>query len=311
MTVTFPDIAAAADTIRPYIRVTPVMEVDPKDFGIAWEGRLTLKLEGQQHAGSFKPRGAFASLLTPQRETKPVVAISGGNHGAAVAFAAKTLGLKALVFVPEYAPQKKIDKIKSYGAEVRVTGAKIADTFQAYDDYLAANEARALHPYDAHLTIAGQGTLGMEWAAQTPDLDAVLVAIGGGGLIAGVAAAMRSGPAVIGVEPEGARCAFEARKQGAPVDFTPKSVAADSLGAPSVGGLNHEIIEDAVDDLVLVDDEAILAAQSALWNVCGIACEPGAATAFAALMSGAVTPETGAHIGVLICGSNVDPSTIA
>ncbi|MEO1611797.1 MAG: serine/threonine dehydratase [Pseudomonadota bacterium] len=311
MTVSLRDIVAAADVIRPHVRVTPVMEVNPKDFGLDWGGRLTLKLEGQQHAGSFKPRGAFASLLTPVTETKPVVAISGGNHGAAVAYAARSLGLDAVVFVPEYAPAKKIDKIRSYGAEVRVTGARIADTFAAYDDYVAVNDARALHPYDAHLTIAGQGTLGLEWAAQTPDLDAVLVAIGGGGLIAGVAAAMQAGPAVIGVEPEGARCAFEARKQSQRIDFTPQSVAADSLGAPSVGVLNHEIIEDHVDDLVLVEDDAILKAQSALWNLCGVASEPGGATALATLMSGAVKPETGAHIGVLVCGANVDPATLS
>ena len=142
-------------------------------------------------------------------------------------------------------------------------------------------------------------------------MDAVLVAIGGGGLISGVAAAMQAGPSVIGVEPEGARCAYEARKEGAPVDFTPQSVAADSLGAPSIGDLNHEIIADYVDDLVLVDDDAILKAQSALWNLCGVAAEPGAATALAGLMSGAVKPERGAHIGVLVCGSNVDPATLS
>lgn len=311
MTVTMSDIIDAERTVRPWIRATPVMEVDPRDFGLDWGGRLSLKLEGLQHAGSFKPRGAFASLLTPQKEVRDVVAVSGGNHGAAVAYAAEKLGLKATIFVPEYAPKKKIDKIRSYGAAVRVTGAHIRDTIAAYEAFRDQTGARDLHPYDAPLTIAGQGTLGLEWAAQSPDLDVVLVAIGGGGLISGVAAAMQAGPDVIGVEPEGARCAYEARAQGAPVEFTPDSVAADSLGAPSIGAMNHEMIDDYVDELVLVKDDAIREAQSALWNRCGIAAEAGASTALAALMSGAVRAEAGAHVGVLVCGSNVDPVTLA
>lgn len=311
MPVSLRDIVAAESVVRPHIRTTPVIEVDPREFGCDWGGRLTLKLEGLQHSGSFKPRGAFASLLTPKTETRPVVAVSGGNHGAAVAYAAASLGLSATIFVPEYAPARKVEKIRSYGAEARVVGAHIRDTFAAYDAYKAETGARDLHPYDAFLTIAGQGTLGLEWSAQSPNLDAVLVAIGGGGLIAGLAAAMQAGPSVIGVEPEGARCAYEARLQGGPVEFTPASVAADSLGAPSVGALNHELISDHVDQIVLVSDDAIREAQAALWRLCGVAAEAGASTALAALMSGATTPEDGAHVGVLICGSNVDPSTLA
>ncbi|MEO0360377.1 MAG: serine/threonine dehydratase [Pseudomonadota bacterium] len=314
MTVTLRDIVAAESAIRPHIRTTPVMEVDPRDFGMesfaASGGRLTLKLECMQHAGSFKPRGAFTSLLTPVRETRPVVAVSGGNHGAAVAYAARSLGLDATVFVPEYAPAKKVEKIRSYGAEARVVGAEIAETFAAYDAYVAETGARDVHPYAAETTVAGQGTVGLEWSAQSPDLDVVLVAIGGGGLIAGVAAAMQTGPSVVGVEPEGARCGYEARKAGAPVDFTPKSIAADSLGAPSLGQLNHDMIDAHVDELVLVADDAIREAQSALWRICGVAAELGGATSLAALLSGAVTPEPGAHVGVLICGANVDLSTI-
>ncbi|MEM7523047.1 MAG: serine/threonine dehydratase [Pseudomonadota bacterium] len=315
MTVSLRDIVGAEDVIRPHIRVTPVMEVDPRDFGLdafaASGGRLSLKLEGMQHSGSFKPRGAFASLLTPQRETRKLVAVSGGNHGAAVAYAARRLELEATIFVPNFAPAKKVEKIKSYGAEVRLVGDQIAETFEAYEAYAAETGGRDLHPYAAFTTIVGQGTLGLEWSSQSPDLDMALVAIGGGGLIAGVAAALRAGPSVIGVEPSGARCAYEARKAGGPIEHPPVSIAADSLGAPSIGALNHEIIEDHVDEIALVEDDAIRAAQSALWSICGVASEPGGATSLAALTSGAVKPEPGSHVGVLVCGANVDLSTIA
>lgn len=310
MSVSLSDIIDAEAVIRSYIRRTPVMEVDPKDFGCDWGGRLSLKLEGFQHAGSFKPRGAFTSLLTPKVETRPVVAVSGGNHGAAVGYAAQKLGLPATIFVPEYAPPKKVAKIRSYGAEVRIVGDTIHETIAAYEAFRDETGARDIHPYEAPLTIAGQGTLGLEWMEQAPGMDAVIVAIGGGGLISGVAVAMQTGPAVIGVEPSGARCAHEARLRGHPVDYPPISIAADSLGAPHVGALNYELIEEYVDDLALVEDKAIREAQLALWRLCGIVAEPGAATALAALRSGAVKPEPGAHMGVLVCGSNVDPATL-
>ena len=310
MSITLHSIVEAARTIRPYIRQTPVMEVDPKDFGCDWGGRLTLKLEGFQHSGSFKPRGAFTTLLTGGRETRDLVAVSGGNHGAAVGYAARALGLKATIFVPTYAPSAKVDKIRSYGAEVRLVGDEIADTIAAYETYRTEHDVADVHPYEAVGTITGQGTLGLEWAEQSPDMDAVLIAIGGGGLISGVAYAMQMGPAVIGVEPVEARCAFEARKAGAPVVSLPTSIARDSLGAPSIGQMNHEAISTHVDDLALVEDDAIRAAQKALWSQCGVAAELGASAALAAVMSGAVKPEPGSHVGVLICGSNVDLATI-
>ncbi|MDG1209611.1 MAG: serine/threonine dehydratase [Paracoccaceae bacterium] len=310
MTITMQSIIEADRAIRPYVRRTPVMEVDPKDFGCDWGGRLTLKLEGFQHAGSFKPRGAFTTLLTGGRETRDLVAVSGGNHGAAVGYAARALGLKATIFVPTFAPTPKVEKIKSYGAEVRLIGDNIADTIAAYDAFRSETDVADVHPYEAIGTITGQGTLGLEWAEQCPDMDAVLIAIGGGGLISGMAYAMQMGPSVIGVEPKDARCAYEARKAGAPVEMTPTSIARDSLGAPSIGRMNHEAISSHVDDLALVEDDAIRAAQKALWSQCGIAAELGASTALAAVMSGAVTPEPGSHVGVLVCGSNVDLTTI-
>lgn len=311
MTVTIADVVAAEAAIAPHIRRTPVIEVDPADFGLSWRGRLTLKLECLQHTGSFKPRGAFATLLAAPDDGRPFAGVSGGNHGAAVACAAATLGRKAVIFVPEYAPKGKIDKIRAYGPDLRVTGATIAETIAAYDAFLKETGARPVHPYDAAMTVAGQGTVGLEWAEQSPDLDAVLVAIGGGGLISGVGVAMAAGPAVIGVEPAKAACAHEARRAGRPVEAVPTSIAKDSLGAPSLGALNHELISEHVDDLLLVEDEAILAAQAALWRLCSVAAEPGGACAMAALLSGAVTPEPGAHIGVLVCGANFDPATLS
>lgn len=311
MSVKFADILAAESLIRPYVRRTPVMEVDPADFGLSWKGRLSLKLECLQHTGSFKVRGAFATLLETPGDRRPAVAVSGGNHGAAVAYAASALGREATIFVPEFAPKRKLEKIRSYGLDLQITGVTIAETIAAYHAYLKETGACDVHPYEAAQTIAGQGTVGLEWVAQVEDMDVVLVAIGGGGLISGIAVALAAGPDVIGVEPKGAACAHEARKAGEPVQVDPVSWAKDSLGAPALGALNHELIEAHVDDLVLVDDEAIREAQSLLWKQCSIAAEPGGACALAALISGVVTPEPGAHIGVLVCGSNFDPSTLA
>ncbi|QIE55485.1 pyridoxal-phosphate dependent enzyme [Pikeienuella piscinae] len=310
MSVTLADILEAEAAIRPHVRRTPVMEVDPADFGIEWRGRISLKLECMQHTGSFKARGAFATLLTPPDDRRPAVAVSGGNHGAAVAYAAGALGLEATIFVPEYAPRRKLDRIRSYGPDLRVVGDTIAETMNAYRAHLDETGARAVHPYDAPLTVAGQGTVGLEWMEQAPDMDAVLVAIGGGGLISGVGVAMAAGPMVIGVEPVGAACAHEARRVGAPVEAVPTSFAKDSLGAPALGTLTHELIDVHVEDLVLVEDDAIRAAQAMLWRVCSVAAEPGGACALAALISGVVTPEPGAHIGVLVCGANFDLGTL-
>lgn len=315
MTISFRDIVAAESVIRRHIRLTPTMEVDPADFGLdgirAAGGRLTLKLECLQHTGSFKPRGAFANLLTPRPETRPVAAASGGNHGAAVAHAAKALGLEATIFVPDISSPAKVAKIRATGCDLRIGGANYAEALAACRAFQAETGARDVHAYDAAMTVAGQGTVALEWSAQTPDLDAVLIAIGGGGLIAGAATAFASGPDVIGVEPEGSCAAHAARAAGGPVRVDVASVAADSLGASAIGALNHELIDAHVDDLVLVEDAAITEAQRLLWRVCGVAAEPGGAAALAALLSGAFAPERGAHVGVLVCGANVDPATLA
>lgn len=310
MTVAITDILEAEARIRGHVRRTPVMEVDPVDFGLAWTGRLTLKFECFQHTGSFKPRGAFNTLISDPTG-RPAVAVSGGNHGAAVAYAASKLGREATIFVPEFAPKRKVEKIRSYGLGLQITGIEIAETMAAYRAYLEETGALDVHPYDAPGTVAGQGTVGLEWREQAADMDAVLVAIGGGGLISGVAVAMQNGPEVIGVEPTGAACASAARRAGEPVQAIPTSYAKDSLGAPALGPLTFALIEAHVDQLVTVEDDAIRAAQAALWRVCGVAAEPGGATALAALLTGAVTPEPGAHLGVLVCGANFDPATLS
>lgn len=310
MDLTRHDILEAEALIRPHVRRTPVMEVDPADFGLGWRGRISLKFECFQHTGSFKPRGAFANLLSDRAPGRPVVAVSGGNHGAAVAYAAAKLGREATIFVPEYAPKRKIERIKSYGLGLEITGATIAETMAAYRAYVVETGALDVHPYDGKATLAGQGTVGLEWTAQAPGLDSVLVAIGGGGLISGIAVALAGGPAVIGVEPSGAACALAARRAGEPVEAVPTSFAKDSLGAPALSPMTHAVISAHVGALATVEDDDIRAAQAALWRICGVAAEPGGATALAALLSGAVRPAEGAHVGVLVCGANFDPGTL-
>ncbi len=312
--VTPTDIEAAAARIAGHVRVTPVMAVAGDAFG--HDTPVSFKLEFLQHAGSFKPRGAFNTLLSRPVPTAGVAAASGGNHGAAVAYAAGRLGHKARIFVPEIASPAKIDAIRRFGAEVVVGGARYADALAACDAYVATSGALSIHAYDAEATIAGQGTLMREWRAQTPDLDTVLVAVGGGGLIAGVAAFAQGGLKVgrikvVGVEPEGSCALHAALAAGAPVDVEVNSVAADSLGARNVGPRVHAIAAAHVDQVVLVPDAAILAAQATLWRDFRIAAEPGGATALAALLSGAYRPAKGERLGVLLCGANVDLAKLA
>jgi threonine dehydratase len=295
------DIAAAYARIAPHIRRTPLMEQDG----------VSLKLEFLQHAGSFKPRGVFNNLLSQDVPAAGVTTASGGNHGAALAFAARKLGHKAKIFVPEIAPAVKVDKIKSFGAEVHVEG-------QGYAPCLALTEAHAektgalhVHAFASPYTIAGQGTVGLEWerdleAMGLPKLDTVLIAVGGGGLISGVAAWFKGRVRVVGVEPEGSRALHAALEAGGPVDVPVKSVAADSLGALRVGPLNYEICRDAGVTVTLVADEAIRAAQRKLWREFDIIAEPGGAAAYGALIGGAYKPEKGERVGVLLCGANAD-----
>jgi threonine dehydratase len=304
--VTRDEIEAAHARIAPYIRRTPLIEASG----------VSLKLECLQHTGSFKPRGAFNNLLSRAAPAAGVATASGGNHGAAVAYAAQKLGLAAKVFVPEIAAPVKIEKIRSYGADIHVEGKTYFDALALCDAYVAGSGALAVHAYDSPETVAGQGTVGLEWEQDLarlglPALDAVLVAVGGGGLISGVAAWFAGRARVIGVEPEGSRALHAAFEAGRPVDVEIKSVAADSLGARRVGALNFEICRRAVERVALVDDEAIRAAQRALWRDFNIVAEPGGAAAYAALMSGACRPSAGERLGVLVCGANADLAALA
>ena len=299
-------IRAAAAVIRPHVRVTPIVEIESGELGLPPGRKLVLKLELMQHAGSFKPRGAFTNLLTRDVPAAGVVAASGGNHGAAVAYAAMILGIKAAIFVPEVTPAAKLDRIRSYGAELVVGGALYADALAASEDRRARTGAIGVHAYDQRETLAGQGTLAMELEAQAPDLDTLLVAVGGGGLIGGIAAWYESRVRVVAVEPEAAPTLNMALAAGRPVDAPAGGIAADSLAPKRIGSLMFPIAQHHVAQSVLVEDAAILAAQRALWDRLRIVAEPGGATALAALLSGRYSPEPGERVGVLVCGGNTD-----
>ena len=272
---------------------------------------MSLKLELFQHAGSFKPRGAFNNLLSQEVPAAGVAAASGGNHGAAVAYAARQLGHPADIFVPEISSPAKIAKIRAAGARLHVGGARYADALAACEAHQQQSGAIGIHAYDAFETVAGQGTLGLEWEEQVPDLDSVLIAVGGGGLISGVAAWFSGRAKVIAVEPQGSRALHAALEADAPVDVSVESLAADSLGARSIGQLNFEICSEHVAQSLLVEDSAIEAAMAWLWHRMQVAAEPGGATALAAVLSGVYRPEPGERVGILVCGGNVAPETLA
>ena len=307
------DIRSAHARIRGHIRRTPILETATPVVGAA---PISLKLECLQYSGSFKARGAFHNLLTRPALAAGCATASGGNHGAAVAFAAQKLGIRAHVFVPEIATPAKIAKIKAYGAEAIIGGGSYAEAQERCDQYVAESGALLVHPYDAIETIAGQGTLALEWEEDLErlglrKLDTVLIAVGGGGLIAGAAAWFAGRVKVVGVEPDGSRALHAALEANAPVDVSVKSIAADSLGAKRVGELNFKIARRFVSSVVLVTDSAITQAQRRLWADVSVIAEPGGAAAFAAIASGAYRPEQDERVGVLVCGANADPAALA
>ena len=311
--VTRDDIQAAGRRIAPHIRRTPVLDLARGAFGS--DARLSLKLEFLQHAGSFKTRGAFNSLLSATVPAAGVAAASGGNHGAAIAYAAHRLGHPARIFVPEIASPAKIELIRRLGADIVIGGARYADAQEACDAFAAGSGAMVIHPFSAVGTMTGQGTVAAEWDEVAPDLDTVLIAVGGGGLVGGMAAWWLggSGPPVkvVAVEPEGSCALHAALAAGGPVDVAVQSIAADSLGARNVGDLVYAATRDTVDRAVLVSDDAIVAAQRLLWRDLRIAVEPGGATAMAALASGAYRPGPGERVGILLCGANLDGPSLA
>ncbi|WP_300301437.1 threonine/serine dehydratase [Ferrovibrio sp.] len=296
-------IARVYDAITPYIRHTPVIAVQPGDFGLAG-APVCLKLELLQHAGSFKARGAFANLLGRAVPEAGVVAASGGNHGAAVAYAAMKLGIPARIYVPSIAAPMKIARIRGYGADLVVGGERYADALAASETWQAQSGALPVHAYDQAETLLGQGSVGLELEEQAPELDTLLVAVGGGGLIGGIAAWYAGRVKVVAVEPETAPTLYMALQAGRPVDAPAGGIAADSLAPRQVGGLMFPIAQKYVAASVLVGDQAIRAAQLALWNKLRLVAEPGGAAAFAALLSGAYRPAANERVGVLVCGGN-------
>jgi len=302
------EIEAAAARIAGRVRETPVVSLD-----LPGGGSVILKLESLQHSGSFKARGAFNSLLSQAVPAAGVIAASGGNHGAAVAFAARALGHKATIVVPEIATPAKLQRIRDYGAEVVVRGAFYAEALAASEELAARSGALVVHAYDQPATLAGQGTVAREFLAQVPGLETLLIAVGGGGLIGGVAAWCRAtkGPKVAGVEPELAPTLHSALAEGSPVDVEVGGLAADSLGARRVGALVFPIAQAAVAEVVLVKDAAIRDAQRLLWRELRVVAEPGGAAALAALLTGRYAVRPGERIGILICGANCDPGSVA
>jgi threonine dehydratase len=297
------EIRATYAAIAPHIRRTPIIEVDGSDFGIA-ASRLVLKLESLQHAGSFKARGAFTSLLTRKIPRAGVVAASGGNHGAAVAFAAMKLKVPAKIFVPSIASPAKIQQITDYGAELVITGQRYADALAASEAWVAQSGALPIHAFDQRETMLGQATVGLEFEEQAPEMTTLLVAVGGGGLVAGLAAWYDGRIKIVAVEPTLAPTLTRALEAGRPVDAEAGGIAAESLAPRRVGELVFPVIQRHINETVLVSDDAILGAQRRLWKLLRVVAEPGGAAALAALTSRRYVPAPQERVGVLICGGN-------
>jgi threonine dehydratase len=301
--ITAEQIRSTYEVIAPHIRRTPIMDIDPGDFGIG-AASLALKLESLQHAGSFKVRGAFTHLLTRKLPAAGVVAASGGNHGAAVAFAAMKRMVPAKIFVPSVASPAKIRQITDYGANLVVGGDRYADALTASEAWVATSGAAPIHAFDQTETLLGQATLGLELESQASHLTTLLVAVGGGGLIAGISSWYAGRIKIIAVEPEQAPTLARALEAGCPVDAEAGGIAADSLAPRRIGELTFPIIRRHVEQTVLVSDDAIRDAQRGLWKTLRIVAEPGGAAALAALTSRRYVPRPDEHVAVLICGGN-------
>lgn len=291
--------------IGPYVRRTPVVSIDAVELGST--GSLVLKLEHLQHTGSFKPRGVFNSILSATLTDAGVAAVSGGNHGAAVGYAAGRLGVRSRVFVPSFVDPVKVDRMRGYGAEVQIRDT-MALAFEACDEFCRETRALFIHPWDQVRTIEGQGTIGAEIEEQVPDLDTLLVAVGGAGLIGGIATWFDGRVKVIGVESEGTASLAVAMRAGHPDKIAPTGIAASALGAPEVGALGFEAAQRFVDRVVTVSDREIVEAQTRLWSTLRLIAEPGGVTALAALTSGRYVPGTTERVGVLVCGGNAEPA---
>ena len=303
------EIAQAARRVGPWIRRTPVLTLEADELGTP-HPPIVLKLEHLQHSGSFKARGAHNLLLTADIPASGVVAASGGNFGLAIAHAAGRLGHHATIFVPDISSPAKVDRLRSLGAEVVVGGAFYADAYDASLDHASATGALLAHAYDQPEVVAGAGTCALELEEQAPEAKTVVVAVGGGGLIAGVAGWLQDTKRIVAVESTGTPTLRAAVDAGHPVDVDLSGIAADSLGARRIGTLGFAAAQRWVDGSVLVTDEAIVDAQRRLWAHARIAAEPGGATALAGVLSGAVAAGPGERLAVIVCGANLDPSTL-
>lgn len=301
------EIKEAAARVKGRVQVTPVMET--RGFGLDYP--VEMKLEQLQHTGSFKARGAFNTLLSCEVPPAGLVAASGGNHGAAAAFAARSLGHKAKIFVPEMAGPAKISLIRETGADLDVVPGAYANALERARAYEAESGAMQVHAYDAPPTVAGQGTCFAEWEAQGLDADTVLIAVGGGGLIAGALGWFAGRRKVVAVEPETSCALSAALAAGRPVDVEVSGVAANALGAKRIGEICFGLAQAGGLESVTVTDAAITAAQAALWRECRLLVEPAGAAALAALTSGAYMPQPGERVAVLLCGGNIAPDPLA
>jgi len=300
-------IAAAAVRIAPYIRVTPTIRASVPGVALP----VAFKLEHLQHTGSFKARGAFSGLAGAAIPKTGVAAASGGNHGAAIAYAARHFGVPARIFTPATAPKAKVDRISSYGAVIDQSGSTYQDALDACDAFCKSTNAVKFHAYDQVSVILGQGTLGREIEQQCPYLDSLLIATGGGGLIGGIAAWYQGRIAVFSVEPQGCATLHHALQAGKPKVIAPNGIAQDSLGASRAGQIILPIAQKFVRQAVLVSDPSIREAMKWLWSELRLVVEPGGAAALAALMSGAYRPAKDENVGVLLCGANIEPSRFA
>jgi threonine dehydratase len=301
------EIERAAERIGGHVVRTPVLDLTGADL----PGPVQLKLEQTQHTGSFKARGAFNTLLSQPVPAAGLVAASGGNHGAAVAFAAHHLGHPAHIFVPEMAGPAKIALIRRAGADLTVVPGDYSNALQMAQAFEAETGAMQIHAYDAPATVAGQGTCLREWEDQGLAADTVLIAVGGGGLIGGALAWLSGRRKVVAVEPETSCALNAALAAGEPVDVEVSGVAANALGARRIGSICFDLAQRHLGESVLVSDDAITAAQRVLWRQARQLVEPAGATALAALLSGAYTPAPGETVAVLVCGGNITPDPLA
>lgn len=296
-------ITTARERVGDRVRRTPVLDVE---IG----GRpVTLKLELLQHTGSFKPRGAFNSVLSASATPTTLVAASGGNHGLAVAHVGAVLGIPARIFVPTTAPAVKVARLHALGADVQQVGDRYAVALQASAEAAAQPGALAVHAYDGLPTVTGQGTLAAELAEQS-EADTVLVAVGGGGLMGGVASWNAGHRKVVAVEPHGCPTLHTALAAGRPVPTTPSGLGADSLGASVIGEVGFAAARAADVESVLVSEADLVSARRWLWSTARVAAEPGGAAALAGLLSGAYRPAVGERVAVIVCGGNADPADL-